>query len=290
MPRDLQENATTISVAARVLDELRGFKQGRWVNEVADAVGASERTVRRDLTELQDAGMDIEVTKRANRVFAVLAAERSYSPVAITKRERFTLLAVRRVFDVFRRTPFLDDVLSVLQKLEQRMNDKERAELAAFGEQFVYMPDHGTKSHEGTRRVSTQTLRDHSTAAQPTLPNPACLSSDHTDPIVTRSRGISVWVPTSVVPCQGSRGHRWSSAVATLEKLRSFLHTLPMTSVAFAAETERRAGTHSFAEIAACGSRLRHVVPSHRRAVVQSSLHAQAIREGNVQRGLILKK
>ena len=49
-------------------------------------------------------------------MFAILTAERSYSPVAITKRERFTLLAVRRVFDVFKRTPFLDDVLSVLQK------------------------------------------------------------------------------------------------------------------------------------------------------------------------------
>ena len=105
--------------------------------------------MRRDLAELQDAGLDIEVTKRLNRVFAVLTAERSYSPVAITKRERFTLLAVRRVFDVFKRTPFLDDVLSVMQKLEQRMNDKERTELAAFGEQFVYMPDHGTKSHDG---------------------------------------------------------------------------------------------------------------------------------------------
>ena len=138
-----------VARAFRVLDHLRGFKQGRWVNDIADAVGASERTVRRDLTELQDAGVDIEVTKRANRVFAVVTAERNYSPVAITKRERFTLLAVRRVFDVFKRTPFLDDVLSVLQKLEQRMNDRERTELAAFGEQFVYMPDHGTKSHEG---------------------------------------------------------------------------------------------------------------------------------------------
>ena len=142
-----------VARAFRVLDQLRGFKQGRWVNDLAEAIGASERTVRRDLTELQDAGVDLEVTKRANRVFAVLTAERSYSPVAITKRERFTLLAVRRVFDVFKRTPFLDDVLSVLQKLEQRMNDKDRTELAAFGEQFVYMPDHGTKSHAGKEDI-----------------------------------------------------------------------------------------------------------------------------------------
>ncbi len=138
-----------VSRAFRVLDGLRGFKQGRWVNELAESVGASERTVRRDLSELQDAGVDVEIEKRANRIYAFLTAERNYSPVSITKRERFTLLAVRRVFDVFKRTPFLEDVLSVLAKLEQRMSERERAEHAAFGEQFVYMPDHGTKSYEG---------------------------------------------------------------------------------------------------------------------------------------------
>ncbi len=138
-----------VARALRVWDALRGFKRGRWVNEIAAQVGASERTVRRDIAELQDAGVDIEVTKQANRIYARLTEERSYSSVAITKRERFTLLAVRRVFDAFRETPLLEDVLSVLTKLEQRMSDKERAELAAFGEQFVYMPDHGTKSYAG---------------------------------------------------------------------------------------------------------------------------------------------
>lgn len=142
-----------VTRALRVLDELRGFKRGRWVSEVAGAIGVSERTVRRDIAELQDAGIDIETTKQANRVFAVLTAEQNYSPVSITKRERFTLLAVRRVFDVFKRTPFLEDVVSVLTKLEQRMSDKERAELSAFGEQFVYMPDHGTKSYEGKDEI-----------------------------------------------------------------------------------------------------------------------------------------
>jgi hypothetical protein len=39
-------------------------------------------------------------------------------------------------------TPFLDDVRSVMSKLEQRMSAKEREELAAFGERFMYMPDH----------------------------------------------------------------------------------------------------------------------------------------------------
>lgn len=83
-----------------MLDALRGYKRGRWVTEVGTEIGVSERTVRRDLAELQDAGFDIEVTRRDGRVIATLIDERTATPIAITKRERFSLLAVRRVFDV----------------------------------------------------------------------------------------------------------------------------------------------------------------------------------------------
>lgn len=66
-----------VARALRVLDELRGFKRGRWISEIAKEVGASERTVRRDIAELQDAGFDIAITKRDNRVIACLASERN---------------------------------------------------------------------------------------------------------------------------------------------------------------------------------------------------------------------
>ncbi len=142
-----------VARALRVLDALRGFKHGRWVSEVAAEIGASERTTRRDISELQDAGFDIEISKRETRTIATLASERNYSPVSITKRERFTLLAVRSVFDVLQGTPFHDDIASVMAKLEQRMNDKERKELDALGERFVYLPDHGTKSYAGKEDI-----------------------------------------------------------------------------------------------------------------------------------------
>jgi predicted DNA-binding transcriptional regulator YafY len=142
-----------VARALRVLDALRGFKHGRWVSEVAAEIGASERTMRRDIAELQDAGFDIEISKRENRTIATLASERNYSPVSITKRERFTLLAVRGVFDVLKGTPFHDDVGSVMAKLEQRMNDRERAELGSFGARFIYLPDHGTKSYAGKEDI-----------------------------------------------------------------------------------------------------------------------------------------
>ena len=37
----------------RVLDELRGFRRGRRLSDLAREAGASERTVRRDLTDLR---------------------------------------------------------------------------------------------------------------------------------------------------------------------------------------------------------------------------------------------
>jgi predicted DNA-binding transcriptional regulator YafY len=101
----------------------------------------------RDITELQDAGFDIEVAKRDGRSIARLTSERNYSPVSITKRERFTLLAVRSIFDVLRGTPLHDDVISVLAKLEQRLNTAERAEAASLRERFAYVPDGGTKTY-----------------------------------------------------------------------------------------------------------------------------------------------
>ncbi len=142
-----------VARALRVLDCLRGFKHGRWVSEIAAEVGASERTVRRDITELQDAGFDIELARRDNRTIASLSSERNYSPVSITKRERFTLLAVRSVFDVLRGTPLHDDVISVLAKLEQRLNTTERNETAALRERFAYIPDGGTKAYDDKQDI-----------------------------------------------------------------------------------------------------------------------------------------
>jgi predicted DNA-binding transcriptional regulator YafY len=142
-----------VARALRVLDGLRGFKHGRWVSELAAEVSASERTVRRDITELQDAGFDIELSKRENRTIARLTSERNYTSVSITKRERFTLLAVRSVFDVLRGTPLHDDVVSVLAKLEQRLNTSKRSEVAALRDRFAYVPDGGTKAYDDKQDI-----------------------------------------------------------------------------------------------------------------------------------------
>ncbi len=141
-----------VARALSVLNALRGFKQGRTLADLAETVGVSERTVRRDLVDLNDAGIDIELTRVDGRAAACLV-EASYSTVAITRRERYTLLAVRGMFDVFRGTPLAEDVTSVLRKLEQRMTDQERTEHATFGDRFAYVPDGGTKIYVGKEDV-----------------------------------------------------------------------------------------------------------------------------------------
>ena len=141
-----------ISRALRVLDELRGFRRGRRLSELARQLGASERTVRRDLADLRAAGFEIESVELEGRAGARLV-EKTYSNIAITRRERYTLLAIASLFDVLRGTPLWEDVSSLQRKLEQRMSPEERAEHASLGDRFAYVPDGGTKAYEGKEDI-----------------------------------------------------------------------------------------------------------------------------------------
>jgi predicted DNA-binding transcriptional regulator YafY len=137
---------THISRALRVLDELRGYRRGRKLTDLARELHASERTIRRDLADLRSVGFEIEPVLLEGRAGARLV-ERTFSSIAITRRERYTLLAVASMFDVLRGTPLWEDVQSLQHKLEQRMSPDERAEHAAFGDRFAYVPDGGTKAY-----------------------------------------------------------------------------------------------------------------------------------------------
>jgi len=136
----------------RVLDELRGFRRGRRLGDIAGELRVSERTVRRDLADLRAAGFDIEALTLEGRAAARLV-DKTYSTITITRRERYTLLAIARMFDVLRGTPLWEDVASLTTKLEQRLPPEERAEHAALGERFAYVPDGGTKAYEGKEDI-----------------------------------------------------------------------------------------------------------------------------------------
>lgn len=135
-----------VARAFRVLNALRGFRHGRTLLALAAEVDVSVRTVRRDLADLVDAGLRIDLVPVDGEAGARLV-DRGYATVPITTRERFTLLAVRSVFDVLRGTPLHDDVLSVLEKLEQRLDPDDLREQARMRDRIAYVPDGGTKAY-----------------------------------------------------------------------------------------------------------------------------------------------
>jgi hypothetical protein len=141
-----------VARALLILDALRGFRRGRPISELASVVGVSTRTVRRDLEELRTTGFEIEALLIDGKAAARLV-ERSHSHIAITRRERYTLLAIASFFDALRGTPLWEDVASLQKKLEQRMSPDERAEHATFGDRFAYVPDGGTKAYQGKEDV-----------------------------------------------------------------------------------------------------------------------------------------
>jgi predicted DNA-binding transcriptional regulator YafY len=135
-----------------VLDELRGFRRGRRLSAIAAALRVSERTVRRDLSDLRAAGFEIESLAITGRAAARLV-DKTYSNIAVTRRERYTLLAIASLFDVLRGTPLWEDVTSLQKKREQRMSPEERDEHASLGDRFAYVPDGGTKAYEGKEDI-----------------------------------------------------------------------------------------------------------------------------------------
>lgn len=141
-----------VARALCVLDGLRGFKHGRPLADLAAELKVSEKTIRRDIGDLLDAGFDVQMVTRDGRAAARLV-EQTTSHITITRRERYTLLAVRSMFDVLRHTPLWEDVESLQHKLEQRMSKEDREEHATFGDRFAYVPDGGTKIYEGKEDV-----------------------------------------------------------------------------------------------------------------------------------------
>jgi proteasome accessory factor B len=138
--------------ALRLLERLSGRRTGVTLHELANELGVSERQIRRDLLALDEAGHDVEVGRRDGRSTARLVSASGRS-IFVTRRERYTLLSIRRVFDVLRGTPFFEDVESLYGKLAEGFSVSERAEIAQFGERFAYVPDGGTKAYDGQEEV-----------------------------------------------------------------------------------------------------------------------------------------
>ncbi|MEZ4404269.1 MAG: WYL domain-containing protein [Kofleriaceae bacterium] len=130
----------------RLRDLLIGFKRGRAIVDLATELDVSPRTIKRDLAEMERSGEAIERLLVDGRPGARLLAS-EFSPVLVTRRESYTLGAVRSMVDVFTGTAIHEDVTALLGKLRQRLSPEEQAEYATFKDRIIYIPDGGTKAY-----------------------------------------------------------------------------------------------------------------------------------------------
>jgi DNA-binding transcriptional ArsR family regulator len=123
------------------LEELRLHHAGLTVQELAEHFEITTRQVRRDLAVLEEAGHALDMDAEAGEGTRVRLLDVPLKAVQLSLRERYALLAVRRVFDVLERTPRHEDVRSVYAKIARGMP----SEHAQLDERFVYLPDRASK-------------------------------------------------------------------------------------------------------------------------------------------------
>ncbi len=150
-----QDSPTQVVRAVRLLQRLQGRQLGLRLDDLASELNVSRSQVRRDLLALEEAGIRLAFDKEEGRYgrARVRILDADTTRVPITRRERYTLLAVRRLFDVFRGTPLFEDIESIYEKLVETLPHRERKDLQTLASQVVYLPSGGVKKFEGSQEI-----------------------------------------------------------------------------------------------------------------------------------------
>ena len=116
---------------------LESNADGIRIEEIARDLGVTPRSIRRDLKALETAGIQLEaVDVTGERRIRVVRAGKATDPVRLTRYQRYSLSAVRRMFDVFAGTPLHDDFSQLFAKL-MPAGDEE----GAMADRFHYIPE-----------------------------------------------------------------------------------------------------------------------------------------------------
>jgi predicted DNA-binding transcriptional regulator YafY len=141
-----------------LLESLRSRRYGATYVALAEEFSVTERQIRRDLEVIDDAGYDLKREIGGDGRVAVKLAAAQARAVRLGQRERFGLLAARRVFDVLKGTAFEKDVATVFDKLVRSFPEDEAKEIERFGERFVFVPEGGVKSYPDDADDDNDTL------------------------------------------------------------------------------------------------------------------------------------
>ena len=155
MPKT-QGAPTQVVRAVTILRRLQGRFQGVRLDDLVDELGVSRSQIRRDLLALEEAGINLAFDKEEGRYgrARVRIVDADNTSVPITRRERQALLAARRLFDIFRGTPFHEDIESIYEKLIDTLPARDRKDLRTLAQQILYIPTGGTKHYsDDTKEV-----------------------------------------------------------------------------------------------------------------------------------------
>lgn len=117
---------------------LESTPEGIRIDDAGRELEVTARSIRRDLKALEAAGIELEhVDVSGERRVRRTRSARNTEPIRLTRFQRYSLAAVRRVFDVLAGTPLHDDFAQLFAKLFPAGDD----EGGSMVERFVYIPE-----------------------------------------------------------------------------------------------------------------------------------------------------
>lgn len=144
----------------KLLNSLQDSRYGQTVEDLAEALGVTTRTIRRDLAQLQEAGFPLEQrtteTRRAwvlnRKVFAGLAA------AGLTLAELCALYFSKALMEYLAGTPFRDDLKSAFDKFTDGLTHAQWKYLETLPRVLVAKPEPRKKTaRESPAHVSRLT-------------------------------------------------------------------------------------------------------------------------------------
>lgn len=122
---------------------LEASPEGVRIDDLARELGVTPRSIRRDLKALEAAQVEVESLDVAGERRVRLARTgRSSEPIRMTRFQRYSLAAVRRVFDVLAGTPFHDDLSQLFAKLAPpQPADAPEGGAGLADHRFIFIPE-----------------------------------------------------------------------------------------------------------------------------------------------------
>ncbi len=139
----------------KMLRRLQGRIEGIRLAELQDEFGLSRSQLRRDLLALEEAGTRLTIEQEQGRYGhgRVRLLDADTTAIPVTRSERYTLLAARGFFDIFRGSQLHDDMESIFDKVLQTMPTRTRKDTRSLQSKIFFRPSGGTKSYEAHRDI-----------------------------------------------------------------------------------------------------------------------------------------